>query len=264
MHGIEGAAEQRERRGGVGRFGHAASVGAAAAQAPQKSAKSDALTLSILPPMSIALAYSQWSASYDGDRNLTRDLDAEVTPQVLPPAITLGLMIEAGCGTGKNTPFFAARSQQVLALDFSSGMLAQAGTRLTQLGVSNVTLRKADLLTTWPAATASADLVSCNLVLEHIQDLRPVFSEAARVLRAGGRFLISELHPFKQYRGSQARFVAEGGETIAIAAFRHHVSDFTRTALDTGFAIERLDEWWHDEDVDQPPRLLTLLLRRVA
>lgn len=29
-----------------------------------------------------------------------------------------------------------------------------------------------------------------------------------------------------------------------IAAYLHHVSDFTTAALTAGFSIERLDEWW--------------------
>lgn len=216
--------------------------------------------------MSIDLAYSQWAATYDHDRNLTRDLDGQITPQILagivPRAGKFGLIIEAGCGTGKNTPCFAAVARDVLAMDFSRGMLAQARTRLARLNVGNVRFHEADLLAPWPCASEEADCVSCNLVLEHIEDMRPVFAEAARVLAPGGRFFISELHPFKQYRGSQARFVDASGATVPITAYQHHISDFTGLAHATGFAIERLDEWWHDEDADQPPRLLTLLLRK--
>ena len=43
----------------------------------------------------------------DEDRNLTRDLDASATAAVLA-AHRFAMTIEAGCGTGKNTPFLAS------------------------------------------------------------------------------------------------------------------------------------------------------------
>ena len=71
-----------------------------------------------------------------------------------------------------------------------------------------------------------------------------------------------ELHPKRQYLGSQARFVDGKGETTRIQAYVHHVSDFTRAALEAGFQIERPDEWWGADDAQKTPRQLTLLLRK--
>ncbi|WP_345345564.1 methyltransferase domain-containing protein [Candidatus Villigracilis affinis] len=64
----------------------------------------------------------------------------------------------------------------------------------------------ADLTKQWPCEDKAYDLISCNLVLEHIPDLAHIFSEAARVLRSGGKFLINELHPFQAVSGPKARF----------------------------------------------------------
>ena len=207
--------------------------------------------------MTIDAAYTRWAASYDTDSNATRDLDQSATANVLE-SLHIGLAIEAGCGTGKNTPLLARISGSVLALDFSPGMLARARGRVR---ASHVRFEQADLLAPWPCADVSADLVTCNLVLEHIENLEPVFREAARTLSHGGRFFVSELHPCRQYLGSQARFVDENGETTRIPAYVHHVSDFTRAGLAAGFQIERLDEWWPADEAQKPPRLLTLLFR---
>ena len=68
--------------------------------------------------------------------------------------------------------------------------------------------------------------MSFDLVLEHIEDLRPVLREAARVLRPGGRVLISELHPFKQYAGSQARCTDGDGVEQRVPAFTHHARPY--------------------------------------
>jgi len=56
--------------------------------------------------------YTAWAASYDADVNLTRDLDRDVTARMLGGK-RYAMMIEAACGSGKNTPFFARMSDSV-------------------------------------------------------------------------------------------------------------------------------------------------------
>lgn len=207
--------------------------------------------------MTIEAAYSEWATHYDTDRNLTRDLDRSVTAQILG-SHRFATILEAGCGTGKNTELFSAISPSVLAMDLSSGMLAMAQARI---GHTHVRFARADLMSAWPCRSRRIDLVSCNLVLEHVPSLDHVFREAERVLIPGGMCFISELHPSRQYIGGQARFVSAEGNTIPIAAYVHHVSDFTTAAIKAGFSIERLDEWWHPEDEGRPPRILSLVLK---
>ena len=167
--------------------------------------------------------------------------------------------VEAACGTGKNTPFFASISDSVLALDFSAGMLAIARKRVR---ATNVEFQQTDLLDTWPCAAQSTDLVACNLVLEHIENLQHVFNKAARVLAVGGTFFVSELHPHKQYLGSQARFVNAHKIETRIDAFVHHLSDYLRAAEAARLQIEKIEESWHGDDVGKPPRLISLLFRK--
>lgn len=50
------------------------------------------------------------------------------------------------------------------------------------------------------------NLVICNLVLEHIENLSFIFSEASRVLIPDGHFFVCELHSFRQHQGTQANF----------------------------------------------------------
>jgi len=98
-------------------------------------------------------------------------------------------------------------------------------------------------------------------VLEHIQDLSPIFAEAARVLSEGGRFFICELHPFRQYQGNKARFQSEQG-TTEIQAFVHHLSDFIEAAADHQLSPTNLQEWWHEEDNHLPPRLVSFTFEK--
>jgi len=207
--------------------------------------------------MSIQKAYDQWSATYDMDENLTRDLDQTITKNILA-GFTCNTILEIGCGTGKNTHLLAQIAQTVYAIDFSQGMIAKA--RL-QIQAENVIFSVADLTKKWAIEDHSIDLVVCNLVLEHIENLSFVFGEVYRVLGKGGKFFISELHPFKQYQGNQAKFQQEG-EITKVQAFLHHISDFLNAANENGLRLLKLDEWWHENDHNKPPRLVTFILEK--
>ncbi|HEY9525619.1 MAG TPA: methyltransferase domain-containing protein [Anaerolineales bacterium] len=204
--------------------------------------------------MSIQEAYNQWSETYDTDRNLTRDLDQQVIRETLANR-HFHSILEIGCGTGKNTAFLAQIAGGVHALDFSQGMIEKAREKVK---AENVRFSVADLTQRWPSEDGTYDLLVCNLVLEHIEDLSFIFSEGSRVLTGGGRFLINELHPFRQYEGKKAVFQGEEGVT-EIPAFVHHISDFLNAASKSGFTLLKLDERWHTEDLNKPPRILSLL-----
>lgn len=208
--------------------------------------------------MNIRRAYDQWSRTYDRDHNLTRDLDHQVLRRVLGRR-RFEAIVEAGCGTGKNTRLLARLGRRVTALDFSEGMLAQARDKLR--GHDHVEFLAADLARRWPCPSQSADLVNCDLVLEHLRNLDGVFAEGARVLREGGWFFICELHPTRQYLGKAARFQT-GDSVTTIPAFVHHVSDFTEAARRAGLTIAALCEWWHQADSGKPPRLLSILFEK--
>jgi len=202
-------------------------------------------------------AYDEWASTYDSDRNRTRDLDEVVTREILGE-LHFKSILEIGCGTGKNTLLFAQIGEQVKALDFSEEMIAQARRKSS---AHNVEFIVADITQRWPVDDASIDLISCNLVLEHIEDLSHIFAQAARVLTNNGQFFISELHPFRQYQGTVATFIWED-ESIKIPAFVHHISDFLNAAVANGLVLAQLNEWWHSEDEGKPPRLVTFMFAK--
>lgn len=207
--------------------------------------------------MKIQDAYTHWSTTYDSDRNLTRDLDRLATEHALQGR-SYQQVLELGCGTGKNTALLSRIGRNILAVDFSRGMLKQAKVKIDS---TNVLFVVADLTKPWPCKSESFELVVCNLVLEHIEDLDPIFAKASRALIEGGLFFISELHPFRQYQGTQARFQKDEG-TVAIRAFVHHLSDFVESAEQNGFLFRTMKEWWHDEDQNNTPRLVTFMFEK--
>lgn len=204
-------------------------------------------------------AYTHWSASYDSDRNLTRDLDQQITRRILSGR-GFPNVLEIGSGTGKNTAFLTQIGEKILALDFSTGMLSQARRKVDS---ASVLFAMADLTKAWPCKSGSFQLIACNLVLEHIEDLVEVFLQASRALAGNGIFFISELHPFRQYKGVQAHFRSDE-EIVTIPAFLHHLSDFTNAAEAAGFRMQQINEWWHDEDDrTKPPRLISFVFEKI-
>jgi ubiquinone/menaquinone biosynthesis C-methylase UbiE len=202
-------------------------------------------------------AYDRWAASYDDDKNATRDLDASVVRRT-PLALRDRDVLELGCGTGKNTLHLATEARRVIAMDFSEGMIARAHQRLV---TSNVTFIRHDVRDPWPVETDSVDVVVANLILEHVHDLAPVYLEAARVLRPGGQLFICELHPYRQLAGGQAHFVdAKSGETVYVDVHVHTVSEFVNNGIEAGFRVVSLGEWIEDNaPPEAAPRLLSLL-----
>jgi ubiquinone/menaquinone biosynthesis C-methylase UbiE len=217
----------------------------------------------------IARDYDRWAASYDADRNATRDLDAEVVRRA-PLALAGRDVLELGCGTGKNTAWLAERARTVVGLDFSAGMLARARERLGRLGerggAAHVRFVHHDVREPWPVPRAAVDVVVGNLVLEHVEDLAPVYAEAARVLRPGGQLLLCELHPERQRRGGQAHFMdAATGSTVHVTAHRHTVGEYVNGGIAAGLTLRHLGEWLEaDAPHEAPPRLLSVLFEQAS
>ncbi len=202
-------------------------------------------------------AYNSWAQQYDTNENKTRDLEARSLRELLAP-LTFEHCLEIGCGTGKNTVWLMEKAATVTAVDLSEEMLAKAKEKITS---PNVTFVQADITEPWNFATKQFDLIGFSLVLEHIESLEPVIAKVAAALKPSGYLYISELHPFKQYNGSKARFdTAEG--TQVVTCFNHHISDFTNAANVNGFELISLTEYFDDDDRNNIPRLLSLLFTR--
>lgn len=207
--------------------------------------------------MNVQQAYNNWAAQYDTNLNKTRDLEAKSLRESLSN-ISFHHCLEIGCGTGKNTVWLMEKASQVTAVDLSEEMLAKAREKINSPKVKFV---QADITQPWHFAEGKYDLVTFSLVLEHIEDLGAIFEKLSGLLQSGGHVYIGELHPFKQYTGSKARFETESGVQV-VTCFNHHISEFVQQAKKPGLILEELYEYF-DEDQQEIPRILTLILKKI-
>jgi len=207
--------------------------------------------------MSVQQAYNTWAEQYDYNENKTRDLEAQALRKTLAN-IAFDNCLEIGCGTGKNTAWLVTKAKHITAVDLSEEMLAKAKEKIAS---QNVEFIQADITADRTFTSRQYDLVTFSLVLEHIENPEPVFKKVAQWLRPGGYVYIGELHPFKQYNGSKARFdTAEG--TQVVQCFNHHLSDFILAAKKHGLALDDANEYFDDNDRNSIPRVLTILLKK--
>ena len=201
--------------------------------------------------------YNLWSSTYDDVENKTRDLERVAGQEVLS-TIEFGKVLELGCGTGKNTVWLSEKTNHHVAVDLSEEMMAKAKEKIA---ADHVHFQQADITSSWNFVKNKPDLITCSLILEHINDLNFIFQEAGKVLEPGGYFYICELHPFKQYTGSKARFATTEGVQF-LECYVHHVSDYFDAAVQNNFTCIQLKEWFDDNDKNNPPRLISFLFKK--
>jgi len=202
-------------------------------------------------PMPSPDAYDGWAAGYDDPDNGYFAMDEAVLLPVLdrlPP----GVAVDAACGTGRYAAQLAARGHDVHGFDTSAGMLTLARTK-----VPDGHFEEAEM-TAMPMADSTADLVVNTLAITHVEDLVPVFAEAARILRPGGHLLISDVRGY--FIGSDRTPLITwnlADEVGYIPSWSHPTSKYLQAAIPAGFLVRDCQELTAPascrDEPDEPP-----------
>jgi SAM-dependent methyltransferase len=160
------------------------------------------------------LASSFWNSPENVERFAAREPDLRLMELILEYPDPAGIrVLDLGCAAGRNTVLLAERGFDVEALDASPAMVAKTRERLAAiLGAEEAErrVRVGRMEDLSPVTDASFDLVVA-LGLYHCAQSRGewarALAETARVLKAGGRLLVSVFTPETDLTGRGIRAV---------------------------------------------------------
>jgi len=101
------------------------------------------------------------------------------------------VVLDVGCANGAHTLAAAGRARRIVGMDYDLRQLGVASAEARRRGVGNVALFAWDLTQAFPFPAATFDAALFLDVIEHLHPRREVLAEIRRVLRPGGRLLVS-------------------------------------------------------------------------
>jgi arsenite methyltransferase len=152
------------------------------------------------------------------------------------------VVVDLGSGAGFDCFLAAQRvgpSGRVIGVDMTPEMLERARGNAARDGIANVEFRLGEI-ENLPIADGTADMVISNCVINLSTDKPRVFHEALRVLKPGGRLMVSDLVLTRALPASVVRSVAAYAGCIAGAMLR---DEYLQTIREVGFStVEVLAE----------------------
>ena len=181
--------------------------------------------------------------------------------------------IDIGCGTGGITIQLARRGFRVRGVDHSPAMMGLATDKIAQeVPGADVELLVGDIRAL-PFADGEFDMLSCQGVLHHLEDIPSTVRELARVLAPGGVFYLAEpclgsnlaLRTWQRARGALSRRRdPDRGAAEPVEIPDHDegpVQQDLLIAAVRGAGLEpRVEYWSQFEGMERLPRRLHRLL----
>ena len=182
----------------------------------------------------LAGGYRAWSDTYDTPLRLFR-LEQPVMHRLFD-SLSPSRVLDAACGTGRHSEYLAGRGHRIIGVDRSPEMLQRARGK-----VPAADFREGDL-EALPLEAESVDVVVCALALVHLPHVEGAIREFARVVRPGGRVIISDVHPFPILLGWQAQFRTASGAAGFMRLHPHLASAYCQAYAAAGLRIRSCDE----------------------
>lgn len=111
-------------------------------------------------------------------------------------AISGETCVDLGSGRGNDVIRLAeevGESGYVYGIDISEGMIAKAEANLKKFDVNNARILRAEL-NSLPLDENTVNLVISNCTINHATDKPAVWNEVYRILKPGGRFVVSDIY----------------------------------------------------------------------
>lgn len=194
--------------------------------------------------------YDQFAAAYSADNEVNLLNGYYERPEMLRLAgdVASRRILDAGCGSGPLSAALRDRGAVMSGFDLSAAMVELARERLGE----DADLPVHDLADPLPYADASFDDVVASLVVHYLEDWTEPLVELHRVLKPGGRLILSTHHPMvytalnpgKNYFDvTEFSFDAEhAGRTVVYTNWHRPLQAMTDAATAAGFRISAISE----------------------
>jgi 2-polyprenyl-3-methyl-5-hydroxy-6-metoxy-1,4-benzoquinol methylase len=149
-------------------------------------------------------------------------------------------VLDIACGNGLSSRRMAAMGAEVVAFDFAAEMVAYARTR-TEAHVDQIqylVLDATDEAALLALGEGTFDAALCNMALFDIADIEPLMRALARLLRPGGRFVFSVLHPCFNHAHMVQMAEMEDREGEIVTVYSVKVYGYMTPSIERGVAIE--------------------------
>ena len=159
-------------------------------------------------------------------------------------------VLDLGSGAGLDC-FLAGRkvgpTGRVIGVDMTDPMLELANRNRAELGVDNVEFRKGSI-ESLPVETGTVDVILSNCVINLAPDKRPVLAEAARVLKPGGRFRVSDIvwtrEPTAAEKADLSSWVGCIAGALTVTEFRSLLEEVGFTDVDIALPLDTHEDGW--------------------
>jgi arsenite methyltransferase len=104
--------------------------------------------------------------------------------------------VDLGSGRGNDVIRLAeavGSEGHVYGIDLSDGMVAKAKANLQKFGITNASIVQAQL-EHLPLESNTVDWIVSNCTINHCEDKQAVWNEVYRILKTGGRFVVSDIY----------------------------------------------------------------------
>ncbi len=167
------------------------------------------------------------------------------------PALKGKNVLDIGCASGYYTEYALNQGARVTAVDISRKMLEKLAEKIKSPGLK---IQQANAGQPMPFLKAdSYDCVICSLMLHYIKDWNPVFTELYRVMKKGGRLVISTHHPFEIYlymkpesyfdfKLVEDTWGSGGPHSFKVWYYMRPLNDVLRPIVNSKFKIISIDE----------------------
>jgi SAM-dependent methyltransferase len=185
----------------------------------------------------VRAGYGDWAQTYEQTVEDAMDIDLlELLDEV--PWPTIRRAVDLGCGTGRTGVWLRGKGVEAIdGVDVTPEMLAVARSRSVYDRLIEADVTSSGL------ASDEYELVTTCLVDEHLVDLQPLYSEASRLARRGGSYVLVSYHPhFIMATGIPTHFDSASGEPVAIETHVHLVSEHVRAGLTAGWTLVEMAE----------------------